>query len=648
MKYLLLHSPTWAPCAVRDALAGDEVETRVCPGPEAIAADGRPTVLVLDPGARAWGCTEPVGRLVAEGGAVIALAAAGERDVPPSLPHDILSAFLPADAGPRQFLVALRAAYRETVARRSAMRARRESVARTSELEELTEIGRQLTTERDYHRLLELILEQACRLSQADAGSIYIVETAEDGARRLRFILARNESRPDISFAEFTIPLDHTSLAGYAAKLGAPLVLDDVYAPPAGAAYRFNRSFDERHGYRTKSMLAIPMENHLGEVIGVLQLINRKRSAADRLLTPQDAERSVVPFTHHTVKLMKALAGQAAVSLENSQLYQSIERLFEGFVRAAVTAIEQRDPATSGHSERVALMTVGLAETVDRADDGAYRYVRFSREQLRELRYAGLLHDFGKVGVREEVLLKAKKLYPWMLALVRERQAFAIRTVQWRFERERAAYLERHGRGGYDRRLAELAADRDREVARLERFLRMVQQYNEPTVLPEGDFAALEEFVRAEVETLDGHRVPLLTPEELRFLTIRKGSLDEAERLEIQSHVTHTYTFLRNIPWTKELAGVPEIARGHHEKLNGEGYPRRVRGTEIPIQTRMMTIADIFDALTAADRPYKRAVPPVRALEIIEDEVRAGMLDAELFRLFVTARVWELGTKGER
>jgi HD-GYP domain-containing protein (c-di-GMP phosphodiesterase class II) len=411
--------------------------------------------------------------------------------------------------------------------------------------------------------------------------------------------------------------------------------------------YTINRSFDERYGYRTKSMLVIPMKDHKDQIIGVVQLINRKRRFDAVLAAPADVEREVVPYSRRTVELVTALAGQAAVAIENSRLYEDIERLFEGFVKAAVLAIEQRDPTTFGHSGRVAGMTVSLAAVVDRAGDGPYRNVRFTREQLRELRYAGLLHDFGKVGVREQVLVKAKKLYGPSLELIRQRYAFLRRTAEREFWRKRAEYLEQSGRQGYDTFLGELQIAHAAELTELEHFVQVVEKANEPTVLPEGRFEELLELGRREYEDIRGARQPFLGPEELRFLTIRKGSLDETERQEIESHVTHTYNFLQRIPWTRELQHVPLIAFGHHEKLDGKGYPRRVAGEAIPIQTRMMTIADIFDALTAQDRPYKPAVPLERALDIMTQEVQGGQLDQELFRLFVAARAFEAATSGE-
>ncbi len=523
-------------------------------------------------------------------------------------------------------LVALRAAYREAASRAETTRARQEAAFRTREIKELTRIGMALSTERDLDTLLELILTQAQQITGSDAGSLYLVETPDGEERQLRFKLSQNMSRADIPFVEYTIP---------------PLVIDDVYFLPPDVDYTFNRSFDERYGYRAKSMLTIPMKDHKDEVIGVVQLINRKRHGEAKLESPEDFDAEVIPYTHRLVELVSAMAGQAAVSIENSQLYQDIERLFEGFVKASVTAIEQRDPTTFGHSGRVASMTVALAETVDRANDGAYAHMRFSRQELREIQYAGLLHDFGKVGVREQVLVKAKKLYPPDLALIRQRFAFIRRTAESEYHRARAEYLLKNGSAGYDEFIAGLDADHTREIGELDEFLHLVLDSNEPTLLHEGSFENLRKYAERFYDDLEGREQPYLSDDEVRFLSIRKGSLDEAERLEIESHVTHTYRFLLQIPWTKELQSIPAIAYGHHEKLNGSGYPRKVGGDLIPIQTRMMTIADIFDALTAADRPYKRAVPLDRALDILTDETGSGQLDPELFQLFVDGRVFE-------
>jgi HD-GYP domain-containing protein (c-di-GMP phosphodiesterase class II) len=641
MRFRLLHTAAWNPASIGEALAAEQVEPVVLSEPFNHKVDGLPTVLLLDAEGRTRIPATVLDSLRDSGATIVALGAPGENDVPPDLPVDLLSGFVKSPAPPRELLVALRSAYREAAARREASLAKREIATRTREVAELAEIGIKLTTEKNYNTLLDLILFQARRITHSDAGSLYLVEVDEQGVRRLRFKLTQNDSRPDIPFVEFTMPINHTSLAGYAAAEGEALVFNDVYLLPPDVAYSFNRSFDERYGYRTRSMLVIPMQNHSGEVIGVVQLINRKVEDSVKLETPADTDRFVQPYSPHLVKLVRSLAGQAAVALENSQLYAEIERLFEGFVRAAVTAIEQRDPTTSGHSERVANLTVGLARVVDRVDQGPYRVVRFNQDQIREIRYAGLLHDFGKVGVREKVLVKEYKLYPADLALIRQRHAFLLRTSQWEYEKKRVRYLEEHGRSGYGDFLARLDAQFVDEKAALERFLSVVHDSNKPTVLAEGNFEALKEFAEREYEAIDGTSLPYLTSDEVRYLSIRRGTLDELERVEIESHVNHTFDFLRDIPWTRDLSRVPDIAHGHHEKLDGSGYPRKVKAGDIPVQTRMMTISDIFDALTAKDRPYKRAVPTDRALDIMSSEVKVGMLDQDLFTMFVEAKVFE-------
>lgn len=641
MRFLLLRTAGCGVDGIAPALAAEHVDVRLIASAADVAVGDAPTALFLGPEAREAISPEALETFGRDGGTVIVLGHDGERDLPDGMDGHWVAAFVPHPHPTRSLLAALRTALREATARRDSLAARREASLRTRELAELTRIGMALSTERDYHTLLGLILRQALDITGSDAGSLYIVEKADGDRPRLRFTLSQNDSRPDIPFTESTMPLDVSSIAGNAAATGQPLVIDDVYALPDDVQYTFNRSFDERYGYRSRSMLTIPMKDHKEDVIGVLQLINRKRRAEARLATPDDFVREVVPYSQRQVDLVSALAGQAAVSIENSRLYEDIERLFAGFVRAAVTAIEQRDPTTYGHSGRVASMTVALAEAVDRDGDGPYRHVTFTKDELREIRYAGLLHDFGKVGVREQVLVKAKKLYPPDLALVKQRFAFIRRSMENEFHKQRMLYLEEHGRSGYGEFAQRLEQEHAAQIESLDQFLQLVHKSNEPTVLPEGSFESLLRYADTYFEDLEGIPQPYLTDDEVRFLSIRKGSLDDAERTEIESHVTHTYRFLRQIPWTKELRSIPSIAYGHHEKLDGSGYPRRVTAAEIPIQTRMMTVADIFDALTAADRPYKRAVPVPRALDILAQETKAGMLDEALFQMFTEARVYE-------
>jgi len=508
------------------------------------------------------------------------------------------------------------------------------------ELSELTAIGIRLSAEHNPDDLLELILSTARAITESDAGSLYLVEPGPDDERRLFFALAQNDSVA-LPFRAARLPLDSASIAGYVALTGKTVNLDDAYVLPPGAPFQINRAFDEQTGYRTRSMLVVPMRTPPGETIGVLQLINCKPRFRGRLAGGATVERHVQSFSPRSEALAESLASQAAVAVDNNRLYQSIRRLFEGFVSAAVTAIESRDPTTSGHSFRVADLTTGLAEAVDRCSTGRYGTTHFSADDLMEIRYAALLHDFGKVGVREHVLLKAKKLYPGELDRIRQRVALIKRTLELRCARCKLDYLRGRGRRGYEQKAARLDAALAAQLAEVGRALDRIVTANEPAVLPQDRVVEINELARRVFEDDDGGRFTLVTPEEAAILAIPRGNLTEQEIDELRSHVVHTWEFLRQIPWTREFRRIPEIARSHHEKLDGSGYPYGMTGDQIPVQSRILTIADIYDALAAGDRPYKDAVPVDQALDILDAERRAGALDSDLFDLFLAARVYE-------
>jgi HD-GYP domain-containing protein (c-di-GMP phosphodiesterase class II) len=528
------------------------------------------------------------------------------------------------------------------------------------ELEELNRVGIALSETRDVERLLDLILRKAREITGADAGSLYLAEqncgntngpsrNVANGAeqtRQLRFRLTQNDS-VQFPYAEHTLPLTEQSMAGYCALHGEVIELADAYRIPKTRPFHFNSSFDEEAGYRTRSLITLPMKNGKGEVLGVLQLINCKRHPKARLTDPNAVHRHVHPFPERAVRLGLSLASQAAVAYENSQLYRDIENLFDGFVNAAVKAIEQRDPTTSGHSQRVCEMTLSLAQAVDREKKGPYADLRFSREQMKELRYAALLHDFGKVGVQEEVLVKAKKLYPLQFSRLLDRFDYIRRDIQARIAEEKVELLLVHFRREAEARvrLKLLDGEASRLLAELDRYVEFITRVNEPTILPSSEFELLTEISEKSYRDLRGVERPYITSEEVRYLSIPRGSLDKDERLQIEAHATHSFNFLAQIPWTPEYRGIPEIARAHHEKLNGRGYPIGLTASQIPVQAKIMTICDIFDALSASDRPYKRAVPTDHALEILETCVRDGEIDSDLFRLFLDARVYRLASK---
>jgi HD-GYP domain-containing protein (c-di-GMP phosphodiesterase class II) len=524
-------------------------------------------------------------------------------------------------------------------------RAIREELDRAlRETEELNKIGVALSATRDINTLLNLILLKAREVTGADAGSLYLLEEVGEGQRRLRFKLTQNDS-VQFPFTEFTMPITEQSMAGYVAMHGDVINLPDAYAIPTDRPYKFNPKYDQDSGYRTRSMLTLPMKNAKGEILGVLQLINAKSNRSVVLHDERAVENFVESFTERDVRLALSLGSQAAVAYENNKLYEDIETLFEGFVKAAVTAIEQRDPTTSGHSFRVSTLTVGLAETVDKASDGPFADIRFTREQMKEIRYAALLHDFGKVGVREEVLVKAKKLYPLQLQLVQQRFDYIRKELEARITQQKLRYFLEKSREEALAQVNQLEEDYKRQLAEIDDYFQFILQVNEPTVLPEGKFERLLDIARRTFVDPKGLELNFLTPDEVRLLSIPKGSLDDGERLQIESHVIHTFNFLSQIPWTKEIKEIPMIARAHHEKLNGRGYPYKLKEPEIPLPSKMMTICDIYDALSATDRPYKKAVPTERALDILRMSVKDSEIDPVLFDLFVQAKIYALTMK---
>lgn len=516
------------------------------------------------------------------------------------------------------------------------------TIANAQAMQAVNEIGIALSAERDPDRVLDLILTRARHLVAADAGSIYLVQQGETEHHYLYFALAQNDS-VTAPWKASVIPLNPYSVAGTVALRGEVVVVDDVYALPPDGALRHDQSFDQRFHYRTRSVVGIPLASRDHGILGVLQLINRKPHVAVPLAEPTRATE-VVPFSPSDVELLRSLASQAAVSLENSRFYEDIQQLFEGFVRAAIMAIEQRDPTTSGHSFRVADGTIALAQSVERLQRGPWGAVRFTTAELRELRYAALLHDFGKVGVRENVLTKAMKLFDEELTSLQTR--FRLARASLRAERRRL--WVQHALDdpeGFRHRLPQLEAQLDQELIELEAMQQIILRSNNPNILEAGDYSALTTIRLRGFHDSDGEYHTLLTNRELQMLSLRRGNLTPTERQEIEKHVTHSFNFLRTIPWTRDLARVPDLAGRHHEKLDGSGYPDGLTADDIPLGTRMMTIADIFDALVARDRPYKKAVPLARALSILEDEARAGKLDTALVEIWIEAKAWEsIGT----
>ncbi len=446
----------------------------------------------------------------------------------------------------------------------------------------------------------------------------------------LRFKLAQNQSI-SVHLEEFLIPINDQSLAGYVASTKSALQIEDVYELPPHLPFHFNPDFDRNTGYKSQSLLSVPMIDHQDRLIGVVQLWNKKIHGKIRSFTESDQ------------KLLASLSSQAGVAIENARLYEDIRKLFEGLIKASVLAIEARDPTTRGHSERVAVLTVALTQAVDMINHGPYKDVHFCREDIQAIEYAALLHDMGKIGVPEAILIKAKKLYPWELDIIRERIECWKYSVEMDFFKEKFLLME--AAVPFRRKeLGQLESKFKTKLKEIDHVLEVIQQCNEPTVLSERVSQDLKSLSQIQIYRSDSTPISLLDGDQLERLSIPKGSLSPSERRWIESHVTHTYQLMQQIPWTHNLRKLPEIAYAHHEKLDGSGYPRGICSNDIPLPSKIMAICDIFDALVASDRPYKKAIALKDALRILELEAKDQKLDEHLVKLFIEQNIFERTT----
>ncbi|MCC6572643.1 MAG: GAF domain-containing protein [Planctomycetes bacterium] len=540
-------------------------------------------------------------------------------------------------------------------------------VTGAEKLRRLNRIGVALSNERSPSKLLELVLSETRHLMDADAGSVYLIEagsgaavsnrkyagraqrqTQHQAVKRadfttkmfsLRFAAAQNDS-VNIPFSEIIFPANMESIAGCAALTGQIIALEDVYDIPAGVSYHFNKNvIDTKYGYRTKSMLTIPLKNTSDEVVGIVQLINKKRDPLRRLDSEQAVNETVMPFASEDLELAHSLSSQAGVAIENVRLIDAIRHLFESFVHASVRAIEQRDPSTAGHSARVDRLTMALAQAVNDNKEGAFKDQFFEDQELVELHYACLLHDFGKIGVREHVLTKAKKLFKWEADAIIFRGEVIRREMALAATREELA-LVHAGHAADSPAVAEVRKRLERELHALQDDLAFLAKYTEPGFLPDEALARMQGIYnnpyKSSVDVL-----PLLLPSDLHSLSTRRGTLNPEDRAEVENHVSDSWKFLKQIPWTPDLARVPELAGQHHEKMNGKGYPNGVPAADTPLGSRLMAVADVFDSLTSADRPYKPAIPLERALDILDKMAADGELDPEVVKLFKQAEIWE-------
>jgi len=493
-------------------------------------------------------------------------------------------------------------------------------------LEKLNDIGTSLSAERDINRLLETILSAAKAIMGADGGTLYRV-TEENTLRfeivrttSLKYYLGGTTGNP-VPF--YPVPLykdgkpNHANISAYAALTGRTVNIADAYVEQ-GFDFSGTRNFDKKTGYRSKAFLTVPMKNHDNEIIGVLQLINPRN----------DETGEIVTFSAADQRLAESLASQAAVALTNRLLINQLEELFESFIGMINTAIDEKSPYTGGHCQRVPVLTMMLAEAAAATTQGALADFAMNDRDRYELKLAGLLHDCGKVTTPVHVVDKSTKL---------ETIVDRIQVIDTRFE-----VLKRD---------AEIEMLRDGSPAARERFAERVRELDADRVflrnanigvehMSESDVARVKRIGAYRWKDVSGRDAPFLTEEEVENLTIRSGTLTAEERKIINHHIVATIKMLEALPWPKHLRKVPEYAGGHHERMDGKGYPRGLTREQMSIPARVMGIADIFEALTAKDRPYKRGKTLTESLQILGRFKQNGHVDPDLFDVFVRDKVY--------
>jgi len=506
-------------------------------------------------------------------------------------------------------------------------------------LEQLNAIGASLSAERDINRLLESILTAAKSITRADGGTLYRV--TEDKTLRfeivrttsLKYYLGGTTGTPVPFYPIHLVGKDgkpnHGMVAAYVALTGKTVNIPDAYTAE-GFDFTGTRNFDKKTGYRSKSFLTVPMKNHENEIIGVLQLLNAQ--------DPKSGE--IVAFSASDQRLAESLASQAAIALTNRMLIIQLEELFESFINLINSAIDEKSPYTGGHCQRVPQLTMLLAEAAAEVADGTLAEFRMSEKDRYELKIAGLLHDCGKVTTPVHVVDKATKLETIYdrIHLIDTRFEVLRRDAEIELMKEKAL-LVAHGAPRAEHDAAD-ARHRER-LRRLDddrAFLRACNVGGE--AMREPDIERLKAIARYRWTDVSGHEANFLSEDELKNLTIRAGTLTGEERQIINHHIVATIKMLEALPWPKHLKNVPEYAGGHHERMDGKGYPKGLTREQMSVQARVMGIADIFEALTAKDRPYKKGKTLSESLEILGRMRLNGHVDPDLFDVFVRRKIY--------
>jgi len=504
-------------------------------------------------------------------------------------------------------------------------------------LEQLNAIGASLSAERDIDRLLEAILTAAKTITRADGGTLYRV-TEERTLRfeivrtsSLRYYLGGTTGNP-VPFYPIQLYKDdrpnQSMVAAYAALTGKTVNIADAYTAD-GFDFSGTRAFDTKTGYRSKSFLTVPMRNHDNETIGVLQLINAMEPSSG----------AIVPFSPSDQRLAESLASQAAIALTNRMLINQLEQLFESFINLINSAIDEKSPYTGGHCQRVPVLTMLLAEAVSETKDGPLRDFHMSEKDRYELKIAGLLHDCGKVTTPVHIVDKATKLESIFdrIQLIDTRFEVLKRDAELEALRKKHNFLEQKMRmeaAEEDKRLR----DRLRQLDDDRKFLHACNIGGER--MRDEDVDRVRRIGQYRWRDFAGHEAQFLSEDEVKNLTIRSGTLTEEERKVINHHIVATIRMLEALPWPKHLTKVPEYAGGHHERMDGKGYPKGLTREQMSVQARCMGIADIFEALTAKDRPYKKGKTLSESLEILGRMKLNNHVDPDLFDVFVRRKVY--------
>ncbi len=504
-------------------------------------------------------------------------------------------------------------------------------------LEQLNAIGASLSAERDIDRLLEAILTAAKTITRADGGTLYRV-TEERTLRfeivrtsSLRYYLGGTTGNP-VPFYPIQLYKDdrpnQSMVAAYAALTGKTVNIADAYTAD-GFDFSGTRAFDTKTGYRSKSFLTVPMRNHDNETIGVLQLINAMEPSTG----------AIVPFSPSDQRLAESLASQAAIALTNRMLINQLEQLFESFINLINSAIDEKSPYTGGHCQRVPVLTMLLAEAVNDTKDGPLRDFHMSEKDRYELKIAGLLHDCGKVTTPVHIVDKATKLESIFDRIQQIDTRFEVlkRDAELEALRKKHDFLEQKMRmeaAEEDKRLR----DRLRQLDDDRKFLHACNIGGER--MRDEDVDRVRRIGQYRWRDFAGHEAQFLSEDEVKNLTIRSGTLTEEERKVINHHIVATIRMLEALPWPRHLTKVPEYAGGHHERMDGKGYPKGLTREQMSVQARCMGIADIFEALTAKDRPYKKGKTLSESLEILGRIKLNNHVDPDLFDIFVRRKVY--------